>query len=210
MDGATPACIIPMKMEPAEDLTGAEHDGELIEQPRLGASLRRLRRQRGHTIAAVADAAGLSNSFIALVEKGRSDISLGRLYRLLRFYGVGLGELLPKARREEVIRRGDARHLSLPTEGMHAFLLAPDTRRRMMPMLAIHEPGAQVADVPPFEGECFLYVLEGTLLVEREGKEPVVLGEGDAFYFTRSESLTSSTVGLGAARVIAVLAPPVS
>ena len=199
------ACIILGMANPAEE---GPVEAELIEQPRLGTTLRKLRRERGHTIAGVADATGISNSFIALVEKGRSDISLGRLYRLLRFYGVGLGELLPDTTSEELVRNGEARHVNLAVEGIHAFLLAPDSERRMVPMLAVHDPGAQIVDVPPYGDECFLYVLEGTLLVEREGKEPVVLNEGDAFYFTRTESLTSSTVGQHPARVIAVLAPP--
>ncbi len=186
-----------------------ESENELIEQPGLGATLRNLRRERNQTIAEVADATQISNSFIALVEKGRSDISLGRLYRLLRFYGVGLGELLPKriGKSEEPVRHGEARQVNLPGEGMHAFLLAPDSDRRMVPLLGVHDPGARVADIPPYDAECFLYVLSGKLLIEREGKEPVVLEEGDSFYFSRTETLTSSTLGDRPARVIAVLAP---
>lgn len=181
-------------------------DPSLVEQPELGEILRSLRQARGQTIGVVATGTGVSESFIAMVEKGRSDISLGRLYRLLRFYGVGLADLLPRKVQPEVIRDGEARQVNLREEGISAFLLAPDRDRRMTPMLAVHKPGACIKDVPPYGDECFLYVLDGRLVVEREGKQPVVLGPGDSFYFTRSETLTSSTVGTEPARVIAVLA----
>ncbi len=185
-------------------------DANPLGQPRLGRVLRELREPRGHTLAAVARGTGISTSFLSLVEKGRSDISLGRLYRLLRFYGVSLDEFFSEERvpRPEVIRRGQARRFELPEEGFQMFLQAPDTRRLMMPVLALHDPGKALSDVPPHDGEVFLYILEGTLMVERDGKEPLVLHEGDSAYLARTERQTSSAVGTAPARVIAVTAPP--
>ena len=62
-------------------------------QPNLGTKLRALRSDRGNSIAEVSDATGISASFLSLVENGRSDIAIGRLMRLIDFYGVGLATL---------------------------------------------------------------------------------------------------------------------
>ncbi|MGH2971957.1 MAG: helix-turn-helix domain-containing protein [Gaiellaceae bacterium] len=47
--------------------------------PEVGAVIRRLRKQRGISVRALASAAGLSASFLGAVERGDSDIALGRL-----------------------------------------------------------------------------------------------------------------------------------
>ena len=58
-----------------------------------------------------------STSFLSLVENGRSDISTGRLFRVARFLGVGLGELLdvePLARGHRRARRRPPRRRRCP------------------------------------------------------------------------------------------------
>lgn len=47
--------------------------------PEVGAVIRRLRKQRGISVRALADASGVSASFLGAVERGDSDIALGRL-----------------------------------------------------------------------------------------------------------------------------------
>ena len=37
----------------------------------------------------------ISASFLSLVEKDRSDITIGRLVRLIEFYGISITDLLP-------------------------------------------------------------------------------------------------------------------
>jgi transcriptional regulator with XRE-family HTH domain len=195
-------------MQPEETF---EPSADGVGQPALGAALRELRRRRGDTLGEVAQATGISTSFLSLVEKGRSDISLGRLMRLLKLYGVRLGELIPEAEPPEdrvVVRRGEARHLDALAEGVDLYLLAPDTNRLMMPLLGVHQPGSRVVDLPPHPGEAFVHVLEGTVLMEREGKPPLVLHEGDSAYIPRSEPLSGTTLSERPARVLSVITPP--
>src|SRR5438067_10997077 len=47
--------------------------------PDVGAVIRRLRTQRGISVRALAQASGISASFLGAVERGSSDIALGRL-----------------------------------------------------------------------------------------------------------------------------------
>jgi transcriptional regulator with XRE-family HTH domain len=60
----------------------------------LGVRLRKLRHLRGHSLNDVAQAVGVSPSFLSMLERGRTDISLGRITRLADFYAISLGELL--------------------------------------------------------------------------------------------------------------------
>jgi transcriptional regulator with XRE-family HTH domain len=63
----------------------------------VGAALRQVRKARGLSLHDVAEGTGISASFLSLVEKDRSDISIGRLVRLIDFYGISITDLLPFA-----------------------------------------------------------------------------------------------------------------
>lgn len=62
--------------------------------PDVGRILQRLREQRGVTVRELAENSDLSESFIRAVERGESDISLGRVARLARFFEYDLGSFL--------------------------------------------------------------------------------------------------------------------
>src|SRR3954451_14814234 len=76
------------KSEPAE----AED-----EQAQLGRELRAHRQERGLSLKQVAEATGISVSFLSLVESGGSDITFRRLRRLLRLYGKTPSDVLAGA-----------------------------------------------------------------------------------------------------------------
>ena len=194
---------------------GARHgdgdvlDGTFTAQPALGAELRRIRLERGHALTEVANATGISTSFLSVVEKGRSDITLGRLMRLLSFYGVRIGSLLPDAvPRDRIVTRPSERTPVSSPEGVEVFLLAPDTNRKMMPVLGTHQPRSRIGELPRHPGEVFVFVLEGTLLFEREAHDPFVLHEGDSGYYTGDSTPVITNIGEREARVVAVVTPP--
>ena len=180
-------------------------------QPALGLALRRLRQDRGVALTAVSRETGISVSFLSVVENGKSDITIGRLMRLLAFYGARLGDLLPGERqRERLVTRAEERILlQSPTEGVELSLLAPDTDRAMMPVMGVHKPGSRLTDLRAHEGETFIHLLEGTLLFEREGHPHFVLSAGDSAYITGDRPPTITTVGDAQARLIAVVTPPI-
>jgi len=60
----------------------------------LGARLKRLRLAQQLTLQEVAANVGLSYSFLSMLERGRTDISLGRALRLASFFDVPLSDLL--------------------------------------------------------------------------------------------------------------------
>lgn len=177
----------------------------------LGPQLRALRRQRGLSLAEVAKATTISASFLSLIETGKSDITLGRLVRLVRFYGVSVTDLMPEPGEADpiVVRRDERRHIFSPAEGIDVYLLTRDTRHKMMPVIAVHEPGGHTEEVVNAEsGEQFVYVLEGTIEVELDGSEPLQLRKGDAAYFSTDRIRSYRNVGEGRAEVFGVRTPP--
>src|SRR5688572_18730681 len=63
--------------------------------PSLAEGLRALRLSKGLSLKEVALATEISTSFLSLVENGKSDITIGRLVRLVNLYGVTLTDLIP-------------------------------------------------------------------------------------------------------------------
>jgi transcriptional regulator with XRE-family HTH domain len=174
----------------------------------LGKRLRELRRTGGYRLAQVAEATGISTSFISHIENGKSDITIGRLLRLADFYGIDISDLLPGrgAVEPEVIRKGEHSHLPSPDEHLEIFLLGPDLRRSMVPMLTQYERGGKTTDTFSMEGENFLYVLEGKVSVTWDDGHEIVLDAGDSAYFDADLPHRYSNVGDGHARLLSCAA----
>jgi transcriptional regulator with XRE-family HTH domain len=188
-----------------------EVETDYATQPALGQRLRQIRKDRRLSLNAVATGTDISASFLAAVEKGRNDITLGRLMRLLSYYGVGLGELLYESpmKDQRVVRRGEEKHVGMHNEGIEALLLAADTNRKMMPLLSIFEPGAKRTGVPGHDGETFVHVLDGTFLFELAGRPPVVLHEGDTIYYRKPRpGPVATNLSERTGRLFATISPP--
>lgn len=175
----------------------------------LGAALRRLRAQRGHSLAEVAEATGISKSSLSLIENDRSDVPLRRLIRLAEFYGTALGELLPEttAGDVQVVRRLERPHLFSRQEGLDVYRLAPGGRRAMLPAVCVFEPGG-AADFAGHDGEEFVLVLEGRCELTIEGSSPVTLERGDSAYYASARGHRWANAGTGILRLVSVASPP--
>lgn len=175
----------------------------------VGERLRALRQERGLSLAEVAEETGISTSFLSLVETGRSDITLGRLMTLVKFYDTSVDELLPEAGPPgaSLVRVADRLHVISPAEGMDVYLLSPDTERTMMPIICGFEPDAGLAEYASHEGEEFLHVIEGALEVTVDGRA-TRLEKGDSFYFGAESPHTLRNVSDGRTEIFAVVSPP--
>jgi quercetin dioxygenase-like cupin family protein len=120
------------------------------------------------------------------VEKDKSDITIGRLVRLIEFYGISISDILPGAVSTgypEVVTPEERRLLHSPAEGIDVYLLTQDTRHQMMPLYLEVQPGAQLAEPGQHAGEEWVIVVEGELLLELDGTPPRVLKAGDTAYY---------------------------
>lgn len=175
----------------------------------MGERLRAIRRKRGESLEHVAEKTGISKSFLSLVERGKNDITIGRLMHLVRFYGVSVVDLLPLESDNDpiVVKRAQQKLIRSPAEGVNIYLLAPDTNRGMMPIIEYFEPGAETREHLSHEGEEFVYVLQGTVVVEVGGTE-YLLGEGDSAYFDAELPHIYRNPSSAPARALEVVSPP--
>jgi transcriptional regulator with XRE-family HTH domain len=175
----------------------------------LGPKLRSLRRDRGLSLAQVADSTGISSSFLSLVETGKNDLTVARLIRLVAYYGVAVSDLLPEEEDEaaEILRGEHQRHIPSRSENMDLYLLTSDGNRAMTPVLATYEVGGGMEEFISYESEQWDYVLEGSLELIFEDAEPIVLNEGDSAYYSAKRPHKYRNAGNGLARAIHVRSP---
>jgi quercetin dioxygenase-like cupin family protein len=172
--------------------------------------LRAVRKAQGHSLATVSRATNISTSFLSLVETGRSDITLGRLNRLVSFYNIHISDLLPKPTPEHpgVVRAANQTLLHRSSsEGIAIYLLAPDMDRKLMPIMVVVEPGGHTYEPTSYEGEEFIHVTEGVLSVLL-GDEDLLLHPGDTVYYDSSVPHSISNPGQSACRFFATVTPP--
>ncbi len=144
--------------EPAAPAQG-NHERDL-----LGERLRILRIRRRLTLADVALGTGLSRSFIALVEAGRTDISVSRLLRLADFYGVWISDVVGSiGPAVEVLKPDAAREIPSRDEGAELHLLTQQPVRGLLPFRVRLKPGGTLEGGVAHSGEEFIHCLAGVI-----------------------------------------------
>jgi transcriptional regulator with XRE-family HTH domain len=188
----------------------SRYSGAVVDDTRLlGARLRAIRAERGLSLSAVAEATGISTSFLSLVETGKNDITFGRLRRLIDYYGVTLIDLLPPAEDTIVVREAERQHLHFPTEGVDVYVLVPGVENdNLYAAIAVYERDSQVEESGPFEGVVLITVLEGSIVLEFTGAETITLGVGDSAYYNASREHRVRTGPDEGARFIYIAAVP--
>jgi transcriptional regulator with XRE-family HTH domain len=138
--------------------------------PRVGEVIRRLRQQRGFSLRDLAERSGVSQSFLGAVERGQSDISVGRLSQVARVLGHDVASLLGYSLRRAtpvVIRPSD--HVaSRRGQGVEFRTFAiPGTHLEFM--LATLAPRSRFDDEVTHAGIDVMYVSEGSLVLVVDG-----------------------------------------
>ena len=178
--------------------------------PELGSRLRALRHERGYSLAQVAKGTEISKSFVTLVEGGKSDITITRLMRLTRFYGVHIADVLPNivTTDEVVVRKGEGQHVYSPAEKIDVHLLSKYPDRALSPVVATFAPHGE-SEPSTHDGEEFLYVLNGKFELQIGDDEPIVIKAGDSAHFRASRSHTYKNIGETDARMLSIVTPAV-
>jgi transcriptional regulator with XRE-family HTH domain len=177
------------------------------EMQAIGERLKLSRMLKGLSVSEAAQRAGLSRSFLTRVEQGKSDIALGRLVRLVDIYGIKLGDLSSDAQAGEeiLVRSGQAEAISSSAEGMALHVLVPTGNRLMTPTLATLAPDGHMVEHVRHEGEEFVLIIEGEVIVNLEGTGDVVLRQGDSLYFSATRGHAYRNGGMNPARFLSVV-----
>jgi transcriptional regulator with XRE-family HTH domain len=147
--------------------------------PDVGAILKRLRLRRGLTLRDVGEAVDLSPSFLSAVERGASDIALGRLARVAAFFGHDVGSLLGYSARQarpQFVEGDDRTRVDRGTGIDYEVLRIPGLHLELV--LMEFEPRTQFSEEITHEGVDILVVQSGRLTVTINGVGyPVASGE---------------------------------
>lgn len=173
----------------------------------LGERLRVLRRARGASLAAVADATGMSVSFLSLLESGKTDVTIGRLMRLVRYYGVPVTDLIPEeAAGRTVVRAAEYLEGGQRNGAVVLTVLPPETRGLGAEIMVL-QPDAELVASAGREGEAFLYLLEGELDLCFEDDSSLSLATGDSIFFQAAEPRIYRNRSQRVARAVVVQVP---
>lgn len=183
-----------------------------MDKTTFGDRLRAVRTARGVSLAQVEAATGISASFLSLVEQGRSDMSIGRLMRLVSYYEVDLAELvadIPAERQVdvEVLRSGDRPVFHSPSEGIDMFVFGRGPSWGLSPVLCVHEPNGSITIDDTAGVETFVYVIEGRFRFDFGDAEPVVLEAGDGAVYRSPGHYTLTNTAEGPGQILGVGTP---
>jgi DNA-binding transcriptional MerR regulator/quercetin dioxygenase-like cupin family protein len=189
-----------------EGLVGYRVADPAEQQWSIGPQFRRLRLQRGKSLATVASAVGVSDGFLSNLERSRTGASISMMNRLARYYGLksldlfnlidGTGPLV-RARDRQSMECGPGVHMELLASGKIA----------MEPNLFHVAPGAGSGESYSREGEEFIYLQRGRLHIEL-GREKFQLRVGDSFYFSSKTQIRWCNPGKTEAIVLWISTPP--
>ena len=167
----------------------------------VGPRLRRIRKERGATLAGLSAATGISVSTLSRLESGLRKPSLELLLPIARAHQVPLDELVgapaagdPRVRSEPIVRYGRT-HWPLTRQpgGLQAFKVV-EPQRRLEPEPRVHE------------GYEWLYVLSGRLRLVL-GDHDVVLAAGEAAEFDTRVPHWFGSTGEGPVEFLSLFGP---
>jgi transcriptional regulator with XRE-family HTH domain len=176
----------------------------------VGERLRAIRLLRRRTLKAVAEEAGVSESFLSQLERGRTSASVASLQRLAAALGMEISDLfatdgLPRPR---VLRR-EARHLLVWGHLGRKALLTPKPFHSLEVVAAEFDPDGSTGDEPYTHGDSeeLLLVVRGRVHLQL-GTDVYDLGTGDSVHYRSSTPHRVSNPGAEPAEVLFVISPP--
>jgi transcriptional regulator with XRE-family HTH domain len=189
-------------MQSAEDGTGAVH----VE---LGERIRAIRQLRRRTLKEIATAAGISESFLSQLERGRTNATIATLQRLSGALGIEVSDLFNSgSSRPRVLRRETREFVEWGSLGRKA-LLTPKPFHSLEVVVARFEPGGSTGDEPYTHGDSeeLLIVVEGGVHVQL-GTEIHDVSAGDSVHYQSSTPHRVSNPYHETAEVLFVISPP--
>ncbi|NGO66245.1 MerR family transcriptional regulator [Rhizobium daejeonense] len=189
--GLNPAAIRESLREDVSP-TVADEVGEILDEDdtetsdiAVGQKVRRLRRDAGKTLEAVAQATGVSVSQLSTFERTSYGLSFTALHTVASYLGTTVANLSGQEQGdggESLIRDGKWPTWPTTSSGVTIQVLA-EGRNQMECNRFQLAPGASSEGAYQHEGEEFMHVLSGSLEIILDGDRFFELNAGDSFYF---------------------------
>lgn len=180
------------------------------DERQLGARIRSLRERKRLPLRSLAEAAGVSESFLSQVERGVASPSVASLRRVAEALGESVGALFQgREASGRLVRVRERLRLLHPQRQWEDVLLTPSASRHLQVILSTIEAGAGSGQEPyshDSDEECVI-VLKGSLRFWVDD-ERFDLDEGDALVFESRRPHRNQNPGPGKAEVLCIITPP--
>lgn len=178
--------------------------------PVVGEAVRRLRKQKGMTLQALAEASGVSLGMLSQVERGRSNPSVRVLSAIRVALDASLADLFdegPAPGGDPDFVRRSGRRATIDLGVVRKELLSTNGAHHLQLMILHIAPNGSSGEQPlTYAAEKAGVVLRGELLL-RVGENETVLNEGDSFAFDGVNPHSFVNVGASQAQVLWVIGP---
>jgi transcriptional regulator with XRE-family HTH domain len=163
--------------------------------------LRAVRRQRGLTLAILAERTGLTKSYLSKIERRQSTPSIAVALKVARALDVDVAQLFCDKSAEVTIEidRADDRS----EDAGHCQLLAPNLLGKAMSPFVVRPYDGEEDHIPAHPGQDFVFVHAGTVELQY-GDNTVTLAAGDSAYFDASVGYDLRAVGESRTQVVVV------
>jgi len=176
----------------------------------VGERLRVIRSRRRQTLREVAERAGLSESFLSQVERGRASASVASLRRIADALGIAVSDLFQPAQasRPRVLRRDDRPSLAFGVLG-RKLLLTPNPLHHLEVFVGELDPEGSTGAEQYAHGDSeeLFVVIRGTVQLEL-GDEQFELEAGDSIDYRSAVPHRISNLGDDVAEVMWIISPP--
>lgn len=179
----------------------------------LGDDIRALRKARGLTLQALADAVGRSVGWLSQIERGQTQPSVRDLGRIADHLGIAISVFFRSSTRDEaergfVLRAADRVPLGSADSGLTEELLSPTLSASFEMIKSVFAPHGDSGGLVPVRArEDGGVVISGRLRLT-VGARTIDLAAGDSFYF-KDAAYAWSNPWPEPAVVIWIVAPPV-
>jgi transcriptional regulator with XRE-family HTH domain len=158
----------------------------------LGSVLRRIRFERDWTLAQMSTATGIPLSSLAKIERGQASLTYDKLLHLSERLQVGLPELfsMPSVPHSPVAtgRRsvtGEANTITVASHNYDDNYLCSELLEKVMTPIIVDVKAASIEEFGPLtvhDGEEFIYVICGSIIVYTSFYEPTQINAGGGHY----------------------------
>ncbi len=201
----------PINVDYFEDLTGEIDNGSEPHCEEIGGRLKKIREEKGLSIAQLSQLTGFEQEMLADIESGAVCPQLGTVIKLSKALDSAIQKLISdEGEHLYVVTRQDERKeitRSTTKKGQRAaytyMSLAPEVKGRHMEPLIVELEAMPDEERSIHQGDEFIYVLQGTVTLDI-GDDHFELTPGDSAYYlsTTPHLLTAKE---GKAKVLAII-----
>ena len=183
---------------------------EAVAEVDVGERLRAIRSLRRATLRTIADRAGVSESFLSQVERGKASASIASLRRIAGALGVSVADLFEPSGppQPRVLRRDERPALAFGILG-RKLLLTPRPLHHLEVFMGELDPGGSTGVEPYAHGDSeeLFVVLSGSVRLELGG-DVHELESGDSIDYRSSTPHRIANIGAHPAEVMWIISPP--